>query len=67
MSYPVIAKWLTDQGYPTKAEEVKNAKRASLIAGVVPRTQEVVALLKILAQEHPGLDVEKFFANPLLE
>jgi hypothetical protein len=67
MSYPVIAKWLTDQGYPTKAEEVKNAKRASLIAGVVPRTQEVVALLKILAQEHPGLDVEKFFAHPPVE
>jgi hypothetical protein len=32
MSYPALATWLIEQGYPTKAEEVKNAKRASLSA-----------------------------------
>lgn len=36
MSYPQLAAWLTEHGYPTKADELKNAKRSQLIDGVVP-------------------------------
>jgi len=34
MSYFQLATWLTAQRYPTKADELKNAKRASLVDGV---------------------------------
>jgi hypothetical protein len=40
MSYTELAAWLTKQGYPTKADEVKNAKRTSLVVGVAPPTPQ---------------------------
>jgi hypothetical protein len=60
MSYPQLAAWLTDQGYPTKADEVKNAKRAPLVGGVVPDTPQVRALLGILKAQFPALEVDQF-------
>lgn len=62
MSYPALADWLTRQGYPTKTDEVKNAKRASLVVGVVPVSPAVTMFLNILAQQFPELDVGKFLA-----
>ena len=41
MSYPQLATWLTAQGYPTKADEVKNAKRSTLVEGVMPDSPQV--------------------------
>jgi hypothetical protein len=63
-SYAVLATWLTQQGFSTKPEEVKNAKRALLVAGVVPPSAEVHRLLDILVGQFPNLDVEQFFARP---
>ena len=63
MNYRDLAEWLTAQGYPTKADEVKNAKRASLVVGVVPATPPVTILLSILARQFPTLDVRNFLAQ----
>jgi hypothetical protein len=63
MTYAELADWLTLQGYPTKNDEVKNAKRASLVVGVVPATAAVTILLNILVRQFPTLDVGKFLAQ----
>lgn len=60
MTYSELAEWLTLQGYPTKTDEVKNARRASLVVGVVPTTTPVTALLGILARQFPTLEIAKF-------
>lgn len=62
MSYPALADWLTAKGYPTKVDEVKNAKRATLVIGVVPATIPVTTFLDILGQQFPELDRRKFLA-----
>ena len=60
MSYPQLATWLTAQGYPTKADELKNAKRAPLVDGVVPDSPQVRALLNTLKAQFPALEVDQF-------
>lgn len=59
-SYPELAAWLTEKGYPTTATEVKNAARAKLVENVVPVTEDVKQLLAVLRAEFPDLDVAKF-------
>jgi len=59
-SYPELADWLTENGYPTTATEVKNAARAKLVENVVPVTDPVKQLLTLLRTEFPDLDVAKF-------
>lgn len=43
MSYAELANWLTTSGYPTKKEDVENAKRqdAKMVFNVVPKTDAV--------------------------
>lgn len=65
MSYPELAAWLTDRGYPTKADELKNAKRAPLVEGVVPDSPQVMALLDILKAQFPTLEVDQFLVRPI--
>ncbi|MDH6183581.1 DNA polymerase [Polaromonas sp. CG_23.6] len=64
MSYPQLAAWLTALGYPTKADELKNAKRASLVEGVVPDSPQVRALLDVLKAQFPALEVDQFLVVP---
>ena len=64
MSYPQLDTWLTAQGYPTKADEVKNAKRFTLIEGVVPDSPQVRALLDTLKTQFPALEVGQFLVRP---
>ena len=59
-SYPELSVWLTENGYPTTATEVKNAARAKLVENVVPVTDPVKQLLTLLRTEFPDLDVAKF-------
>lgn len=59
-SYPELAAWLTEKGYPTTATEVKNAARAKLVENVVPVTEDVKQLLAVLRAEFPDLDAAKF-------
>ena len=56
-----IAEWLTIAGYETNADELKNAKRAKLVEHVVPATEKVIKLLKILYAEYPDMDIKMFF------
>ena len=65
MSYPQLATWLTAQGYPTKADEVKNAKRFTLVEGVVPDSPQLRALLDTLKAQFPALEVEQFLVRPI--
>ena len=64
MSYPQLATWLTAQGYSTKADEVKNAKRFTLVEGVVPDSPQVRALLDTLKTQFPTLEVDQFLVSP---
>ena len=63
MSYSQLAAWLTAQGYQTKADELKNAKRASLVEGVVPDSPQVRALLDTLKAQFPALEVDQFLVR----
>ena len=65
MTYLELADWLTLQGYPTKSDEVKNARRASLVVGVVPVTEAVTTLLGILARQFPTLVIDNFTVQEL--
>lgn len=53
-SYPALARWLTDLGYPTKETEPRSAKSQKVVLGCVPRTEEVMALFERLQAEFPG-------------
>jgi len=64
MSYRELAEWLTAKDYITTVTEVKNAVRAKLVEGVVPMTPRVQALLVVLQEAQPGLEVDRFFARP---
>ena len=63
MSYPQLAAWLTAKGYPTKTDQIKNAKREDLVEGVVPDSSEVSALLNILKAQFPALEVGRFLVQ----
>lgn len=58
MSYAELARWLTEQGYPTTKEDVENAKRpnAKLVAHVVPPTPAVQKFVERLAAQFPQFD-----------
>ena len=63
MSYPQPAAWLTAQGYPTKADELKNAKRAPVVDGVVPDSPQDKPLLDTLKAQFPALEVDQFLVR----
>jgi hypothetical protein len=58
-----LAVWLTEQGYSTKTDEVKNTKRFPLVEGVVPDSPQVRALLDILKAQFPALEAEQFLVR----
>lgn len=62
-TYAALAEWLTQQGYPTSASEVKNAARSKLVENVVPVTDEVRQLLTVLHAEFPSLELTKFVGS----
>ncbi|NVJ66206.1 MAG: hypothetical protein HWE16_06935 [Gammaproteobacteria bacterium] len=62
-TYTEVAELLTANGYVTSANELKNAKRASLIPHIVPRTHKVITLLKILIEHFPSLEIERLFSH----
>ena len=62
-SYPALARWLTDLGYPTKVSEPRSAKAQKVVLGCVPRTEEVVALFERLQAEFPGAKLGRLLAG----
>ncbi len=47
-SYPALARWLTELGYPTEVSEPRSAKSQKVVLGCVPRTEDVMALFERL-------------------
>lgn len=62
MTYAEVAEWLTVRGYPTKVDDLKNARRAPLTEGLIPEIPEVMPLWEVLLAEQPNLDRGRFFA-----
>ena len=62
-SYPALARWLTDLGYPTKVSEPRSAKSQKVVLGCVPRTEDVMALLERLQAEFPGAELGRLLAG----
>ena len=64
MTYDVIAKQLTEQGYRTTVNDLKNAKRknAPIVLGCVADTSKTQALLKVLLSIAPDFEYQAFFS-----
>ena len=63
MSYPELATWLTEHGYPTTVDEAKNAKRGKFVEHAVPLTPRTEELKKVLVEGFPSIEIEKFIAT----
>lgn len=63
MSYGELAGRLTDHGYPTTVDEVKNARRAKFIEHAVPATTRVQRLASVLQVGFPSIDINKFLES----
>lgn len=61
MPYAGLAAWLTEQGYPTTVDEVKNARRASFVANALPLTPRTAELKAVLQEGFPSIEMDKFF------
>lgn len=60
MTYLELATWLTERGYTTTVDEVKNAKRAQFVAHMVPLTPRVAQFKTVLMEGFSGIEIEKF-------
>ncbi|MBN8517779.1 MAG: hypothetical protein J5X22_11150 [Candidatus Accumulibacter sp.] len=63
MTYPELAVWLTERGYPTKVNDVKNAVRAEFIEHAVPLTPRTEELKSVLVEGFPSIEIEKFIST----
>ena len=63
MTYGDVADWLTNQGYPTTVDELKNAKRALLVDHAVPATPRVLKLADVLKEGFPRIEINKFIES----
>lgn len=63
MTYQELATWLTERGYPTTVDEVKNAKRARFVTHAVPLTPRVAELKAVLEEGFLGIEIEKFLES----
>ena len=61
MTYPELAAWLTERGYPTSVDEAKNAKRGKFVEHAVPLTPRTAELKAVLEEGFPGIETENFF------
>lgn len=62
LNYRELAQWLTAAGYPTRREEVQNAKRAKLVEAVVPDVAAVRLLLDLLLARFPSFQGNRLLA-----
>lgn len=64
-TYADVAHWLTGHGYDTRVDDLKNAKRAKLVAGLIPVDDPAaMALWEVLLERQPMLQYAAFFAAP---
>ena len=60
-TYSELADWLTEQGYPTTTDELKNAKRTPFINHVIPNTDRMRQFASLLCAGFPNIDITQFF------
>lgn len=63
MTYPELAAWLTEKGYPTNVNEVKNAVRGKFVEHAVPLTPRTAVLKAVLEEGFPSIEIAKFLAT----
>lgn len=63
MTYGELAVWLTEKGYETTIDELKNAKRAKFVEHAVPPTPRVLRLSKVLEEGFPNIEINKFIES----
>lgn len=63
LTYGELADWLTQQGYPTGVDELKNAKRAEFVERSVPPTPRVLKLADVLEKAFPTIEINKFIES----
>ena len=60
-TYSEVANWLTEQGYPTTTDELKNAKRTLFIDHVIPCTDRMKQFASLLCASFPSININQFF------
>jgi hypothetical protein len=60
-TYGEVADWLTNMGYPTTTDELKNAKRALFINHVIPCTERMKQFASLLCAGFPSININQFF------
>lgn len=60
-TYSEVADWLTEHGYPTTTDELKNAKRTPFINHVIPNTDRMRQFASLLCAGFPNIDINQFF------
>ncbi|MDP2025608.1 DNA polymerase [Sulfuriferula sp.] len=63
MTYGALADWLTEKGYETKADDLKNAKRDAFVENAVPPTRRVLKLAAVLVEGFPSIEINKFIES----
>jgi hypothetical protein len=58
--YTGLAEYLTEHGYQTSITDIKNSKRrkGELLQNAYPRTDEVMAFIKLIRDRHPDFEWE---------
>lgn len=60
MKYAELATWLTDAGYPTSLEDVKNSRRGNFYENIIPSSARMEELAYLLLERFPDMDLSKF-------
>lgn len=62
-SYAALAKWLTENGYPTKPSEPRSARSQGLVLRFAPKTDEIMALWNLLMTKFPEAQLGELLAE----
>lgn len=60
MKYAELATWLSDAGYPTSLEDVKNSRRGNFYESIIPSSTRMEELAYVLLERFPDMDLSKF-------
>lgn len=63
MTYGELADWLTQHGYATTVDELKNAKRSRFVERSVPATPRVMKLADVLVNGFPSIEINEFIES----
>ncbi|WP_076591797.1 hypothetical protein [Herminiimonas arsenitoxidans] len=63
MKYAEVANWLTEAGYPTSLEDVKNSRRGKFYEHVIPPSNRMDELSYVLLEKFPEMDLPKFYVQ----